>query len=970
MKQHFYDGIDKNGDYHGKILKGNYSEPLKLYISDNISRFKAFEEAMTLAIPYLSAWQEEENDIWYEFAGKRFIDLMGCASFDMPETFRKSILERRVYTYQEKQNGRINTQILKQLELTDSREGLRQEGEEKGFIEVVYKVLLPDNSIVWLKDQATVEAFKEDKIHISSGCLTIVTKEMETEEELLKTQKILRERTRALKAAKKIQEENTTRLSSAIEQIEAARNEAEKANKAKSEFLAVISHEIRNPMNGIIGTCDLIMADELSRRQNEYLGIIKSSAISLIGLINDILDFSKIEAGKLEFQDISFDLWNMIEDVSDIFLELMSKKNLELVVDIDPNVPIRLVSDPMRLRQVIINLLSNALKFTNHGEIIIGVEPISLKKSHAELLFYVRDTGIGIAQEHIDNLFDSFTQVNIPVNREYGGTGLGLAISRQIIDMMGGSIWVESVPGQGSTFYFKALFKYASLEPEDRRPHVPEVFNQCNALIAEPNESTRRVLQRLLLSWGFTVTACSSGQQAIQEIDMKSTSDKFELIIMDMGLADLDNEGVTNQLKSIVLSSPRVIAITNMGREDNVRRAIEIGIDKCFSKPVKQSLLLRTIRNDFGYSNTKDEIKDIATATGKDFSDTRILLVEDNAVNRKIGSKMIRMLGIDVDTAQNGMEAVEKVQHTSYSAMLIDIQMPHLDGIEASRIIRRQFSRDQLPIIAMSAHDKSAKWEECMEADINDYILKPISKDTMLTVLKKHLTPSHEYQSFAPAHQDFGESEIKYSDIKGLPGLDIREGVERLGGDWDVFADILKEFCNDYAGFQKTLEHHLSNGDYKDAATLAHSIKGAAGNVSANGLFEAARSLEKACWDQREDEIRKLLDPIESAYYQVCDSAEQFFIRMKQKKNQTQEKGPVNQTAVSVKDLLSRMKSLMTSLDKFDPVMSESLVMDIEPLVDAAIKDEMDHLVQNVRNYQFDIARKTLETIMEMVQKK
>jgi len=281
MKQYFYDDTSENGDYHGKILEGNYSKTLKLYISDNISRFKAFEKTLTLSIPYLSAWQEEENTMWYEFAGKRFIDLMGCSSSEMPEIFKKRILERRVYNYQEKQKGRITTQTLKQPELSGSRKGLRQEGEKKGLIEAVYKVLLPNNSVVWLKDQATVEAFKKDKIHISSGCLTIVTKEMEAEEELLKTQKKLRKNAKALNVAKKRQEENATRLSKAIDQIEAARNEAEKANKAKSEFLAVISHEIRNPMNGILGTCDLIMADELSLQQSEYLGIIKNSAISL-----------------------------------------------------------------------------------------------------------------------------------------------------------------------------------------------------------------------------------------------------------------------------------------------------------------------------------------------------------------------------------------------------------------------------------------------------------------------------------------------------------------------------------------------------------------------------------------------------------------------------------------------------------------------------------------------------------------
>jgi len=343
MEQHFFNDIMKNGDYHGKILQGNYSERLKLYILKNFKRLNEFEKTLNPAIPYLSAWQEEENAMWYEFSGKRLVDLMGCPPAEVPQTFREKIIERRVYNYQKKHKNRITTETLKQMELRGSRSGLRQEGEEKGFVEALYKVRLDNDSVIWFKDQAIVKAFNEDKIHISSGCLTIVTKEMEAEEELVRTQKILRQNAKALKIAKKKQEENSARLSNAIGQIEDARKEAENANKAKSEFLAVISHEIRNPMNGIIGTCDLIMVDELSIQQNDYMKIIKNSAISLLGLINDILDFSKIKAGKLEFQEIPFDLRDVIEEVSDLFLELMSKKNIELVVDISPDVPLKLI---------------------------------------------------------------------------------------------------------------------------------------------------------------------------------------------------------------------------------------------------------------------------------------------------------------------------------------------------------------------------------------------------------------------------------------------------------------------------------------------------------------------------------------------------------------------------------------------------------------------------------------------------
>ncbi len=327
-------------------------------------------------------------------------------------------------------------------------------------MEAIYKLQLSSGAVIWLKDQATVTAFKQDRIHVSSGCLTLVTKEMEAEEALKKAEHKLREKARALNLAKKIQEENAARLSSAIKQVEAARKEAEKANKAKSEFLAVISHEIRNPMNGIVGTCDLIMADDLSRQQTEYLEIIRSSAFSLLGLINDILGFSKIEAGKLEFQEVPFDIRDVVEEVSDIFLEMITRKNLELIVDIDPNVPEQVIADPMRLRQVLINLTSNALKFTHQGEIIIRVEPVRRDNSKIELGFRVTDTGIGIAPEHFDRLFESFTQINGAATREYGGTGLGLAICRQIVEMMNGSIGVDSDPGQGSTFYFNVPLTY------------------------------------------------------------------------------------------------------------------------------------------------------------------------------------------------------------------------------------------------------------------------------------------------------------------------------------------------------------------------------------------------------------------------------------------------------------------------------------------------------------------------------
>ncbi len=960
MEQHPHDGTASTGDYHGKILKGNHSQNLKIYISDTISRMKAFEHTLIPVIPYLSAWQEQENAMWYEFAGQSFCDLMQCSPNAVAEIFRNSILERRVYNYKEAHKGQVNTQTLKSSELSHSRRGLRKEGEKKGGTEAVYKVQLPDGSVVWLKDQATVKAFDADHIHISSGCLTLVTKEMEAEEELIRTQEKLKKNARALKLAKEIQEKNTRELSHAMEAVEAARKEAEKANRAKSEFLAVISHEIRNPMNGILGTCDLIMADELSRQQNEYLGIIKSAAISLLGLINDILDFSKIEAGKLTFLETPFNLREVIEDVSDLFLELVSKKRLELVLDIHPDVPTTLISDPMRLRQVLINLTSNALKFTEKGEIIIGVAPCHSNGSHAELEFNVSDTGIGIAPEHQGNLFDSFTQVNDPEKQEYGGTGLGLAISRQIVTMMDGTIWVESTPGRGSTFYFKAPFK--CLSPAQETPlAVPKAFGQYNALIAAANGRTQQVLQGLLQTWGFKVSVALSGDQALAMLAPKDSGPPFELILMDMGI---DNLEPAHGLPRLTESSPRslFIAVINMGRKKEAQRAMDLGIKRSLGKPLKQTLLLETIKQGLGFPTKALDPETTPAPPGERFLNTRVLIVEDNIINLKIGAEMLRLAGVDVDTAQNGMEAVEKVQTAPYDVVLIDIQMPLLDGIEASRIIRQEFSSHDLPIIAMSAHAKSIKWKACLAAGINDYILKPFNKRDLLAVLKKQLGYRHGIASVLPPKAAPKKTDAPALDP--LAALNLQEGIERLGGSWEIFADILSDFCEEHASFHTTLAACLENGDFKGAATLAHSIKGASGNISAPHLFEATKDLEQACWDKKEKEIKQLLPLAHKAFLLVCDAARQFFAQIQQDNSLNTASQAQPEKTSSPQTVLSKMQALLESLDSFDPIESETLVTEIQPLMADAAKEEISTLAKHIKNYQFDDARTVLESLM------
>ena len=927
-------------DYPGKIRHGNYSDALKAHVEKHIDRLAAFDRTLIPVIPYLCAWQDQENVIWYEFAGKRFFDLMGCSAAELAAVFRKSIVELRVSD---------GSQI--------SGQPVPADPGDRPF-EAVYKIQLPDGEAVWLKDQAVVKAFSRDRVHVSSGCLTDVTREMEAEESLKKARHMLREKARALNLARKIQEENAARLSSAIKEVDAARKEAEKANKAKSEFLAVISHEIRNPMNGIVGTCDLIMAEDLSRQQAEYLEIFRSSALSLLGLINDILDFSKIEAGKLEFQEVAFDIRDVVEEVSDIFLEMITRKHLELVVDIDPEVPDQVIADPSRLRQVLINLISNALKFTRKGEIVIHVATARRENGVVELEFRVTDTGIGIAPEHFDRLFESFTQINGTETDDYGGTGLGLAICRQIVEMMNGTIGVDSCPGQGSTFFFNLPVKF--------KGNAVRHLGAGRALIAMKNRSGRQSLARLLVSWGLDVTACESVSLAVDNFLEAQGVSPYSLVIMDMGLPDIGDQALSGDVTAMTGAVDLSIALTRMGKTDDLSRSMDLGFTRSMTKPVKQSTLKEVVRRAFDISVQQKKRSVSVPETPTSFSNARILLVEDNPVNLRIGSEMLRMAGFAaVDTARNGLEAIEKVQKNDYDAMLIDIQMPHLDGIEASRVIRRQFSGTRLPIIAMSAHAGADHWKACQEAGINDFILKPVSRKVLLTALNRQIDPGSKLPVSEPSSSTGHPSGRQQTDTESLPGLDIRAGMERLDGDARIYADILTDFCQTYAGFEQEIEELVRHSEFKRAADLSHSLKGASGNVSATALFEFAKALELACRQKQRQKIGSLLEQVQAAYETVCRSAGQFREQVESKESNEFRDEPPSPAVDPERDMTTLFRSLMDSLEQCDPVLSETLVREMAPRIQDKWEREMAHLTAAVKNYQFDEAGKYVTILME-----
>lgn len=641
------------------------------------------------------------------------------------------------------------------------------------------------------------------------------------------------------------------------EKLKQARDAAEKASKSKSEFLANVSHEIRTPMNAIIGMTDQVLTSELSPRQRSNLKIVHSSGRTLLHLINDILDFSKIEAGKMDLEEVNFDLYHMVNDISDLFVEQINSSKTELVIDISPDVPKRVIADPLRLRQVLVNLTANAVKFTNEGEITISVSVERSQPRSIELLFAIKDTGIGIPPEAQENLFRAFTQADGSTTRKYGGTGLGLTISKKIVNLMNGQIWVKSTQGLGSTFFFTCECM-RSPEKDVSNFQLPEMLKGSTVLIIEDNIGARNVMKRYLEQFGINAETTSSAEQGLDLIDKAAKETPFKFIIMDLSLPGMNGSKASKLIReNYTQEELPIILVTATELGDAISKASRSGINKILTKPLRQSILFDVIMDIFGGQKTQETSHKKAPEIPEEFSGFKALLVEDNPVNRQVAIQILENSQLEIDTAENGVQALTKLRDTEFDIVLMDIQMPEMDGYEATRMIREELGLKNLPIIAMTAHAMRGDRDKCLAAGMDDYIPKPIDRETLFNSIRYYLKIKNAIQPKKPVAVE--EKKTDYSDYTEII---VEEALKRIGGNMETLVSILISFIDYNENFPEKMEKLLAENKMNEAGDLAHTIKGASANISAIKISESARKLEKASKEHNKSEAEEAFKEI------------------------------------------------------------------------------------------------------------